>query len=468
MIKILFFDFRNCEIIDGFNRKIEEPKKFEGNPIFVSGHPLEENWLSLYGSVLKRHDGLWQMWYTTVMKGKETLVLAYAESEDGIKWRRVKKDVVTIDGEKTHFIFDMEPHGAAIIYDEKEERGKMKYKMICGAAPSKCISVFYSEDGIHWYSPEKNPVIGTNPDCPMALLRLPSGKYVTYHRPVFGDRRIARSESWDFINWSEAKTVFDQAPFDPPQIQFYGLGAIPYGEYEVGTLWMYHTDKNDFGFSKMVGGYIEPELVYTRTGYAWHRMEINKTWIKRGEEGEWDCSMVLPASSPTFLEDEIRFYYAGQRTRHGQSLDLTGWKRSEPRSGIGFASIKPDRFVGLVASDEGLLITRSFWTETGEFFINADIKGHLRVEITDISGNPIEGFEIENSIPLTGDALFHKCKWKGNPCIEKVVNRDIRFKIKANKAVIYSLFSGDEKEVRNYWNFRCPYYLPYKLGRIYI
>ncbi|MCM8785037.1 MAG: hypothetical protein NC827_01320 [Candidatus Omnitrophica bacterium] len=463
MVKILFFDFRHCEIVDGFKRKIEKPKKFEGNPIFVSGHLLEENWISLYGSVLRRPDGLWQMWYTTIMRGKGNLVLGYAESEDGIKWERVEKDAIIIDGNKTHFVFDREPHGAAIIYDDKEEREELKYKMICGASPSGCISVFYSRDGIHWNPSRKNPVIGTNPDCPMSLLRLKSGKYVAYHRPVFGDRRIARSESWDFVNWSEAKTVIDQSPLDLPQIQFYGLGAIQYGEYEIGTLWIYHTDRNDFGFWKMEG-YQEPELAYTRTGYAWHRIEINTPWIERGKENEWDWGQIQPASSPVFLEDEIRFYYTGQRTTHGKSLKV--WDRSEPRSGIGFAFIKPDRFVGLVCED-GLLLTRPFWTETGKFFINANVKGYLKAEITDISGKPIEGFEMENSIPIKGESISHQFKWKGNPDILKTTNRDIRFKIKANKAVIYSIFSGNEKEIGKYWDFRIPYF-PFEREKIYI
>jgi len=458
LVKILFFDYRHIEVIEGFERKIERPEKFKGNPIFVSGHPLEENWISYYGSVIRRPDGLWQTWYTTIIKDKGILALGYAESEDGIKWERIEKDAIKINNKNTHFVFDREPHGASIIYDEKEERENWKYKLICGAHPSGCISIFHSKDGIHWLPAQKNPVIGTNPDCPMSLLRLPSGKYVAYHRPVLGDRRIARSESWDFINWSEAKIVIDQSPEDPPQIQFYGMGAFPYGEYEIGTLWIYHTDKNDFGFWKMEG-YQEPELTYTRTGYAWHRVEKNKPWIERGKEDDWDCGQIQPASAPVFLEDEIRFYYVGTRATHGKSLKE--WDRPEPRCGIGFAGVKVDRFVGIDAKEEGFLITRPFWTEKGEFFINAKIKGYVNVEITDLSGKSISGFEMENSVPLVGDSLYHKCKWKGNPDKSKLLNREIRFKIKAKEATIYSLMAGSEKEIKKYWEFKIPYF-PYE------
>jgi len=454
LVKILFLDYRHIEIVEGFDRKIERPVKYTGNPVFVSGHPLEENWISFYGSVIKRPDGLWQAWYTTRIKEKETLALGYLESKNGIEWERIDNDAVKINETRTHFVFDREPHGAAIIYDEKEARENWKYKLICGASPSGCISVFHSKDGIHWLSQRKNPVIGTNPDCPMGFLRLSSGKYVAYHRPVFGDRRVARSESWDLTNWTEAKTVIDQSPFDPPQIQFYGMGADTYGEYEIGTLWVYHTDKNDFGFWKMEG-YQEPEFVYTRTGYAWHRLEINTPWIERGKEGDWDCGQIQPASAPVFLEDEIRFYYTGTRATHGKSLKV--WDASEPRCGIGFASMKPDRFAGLVA-EEGILLTRPFWTEFPEFFINANIKGFLRLEITDVSGKPITNFELENAIPLKGDSLYHRCRWKNNPDPSALANKDIRFKVRASDATIYSLMSGSEQEVTKYRNFRIPYF----------
>jgi len=456
----MFFDYRHCEVVDGFIRKIELPEKYSGNPVFVSGHKLEQDWISFYGSVIRRPDGLWQAWYTTRIKDTGALVLGYIESNDGIKWERVKNDVVKINGEKTHFVFDKEPHGAAIIYDEKEERENWKYKLICGASPSGRISVFHSSDGIGWVSAFKNPVIGTNPDCPMALLRLPDKRYVAYHRPMFGDRRVARSESWDFINWTEAKTVIDQSPEDPPQIQFYGMGAFTYGQYEIGTLWIYHTESSDFGFWKMEG-YLEPELTYTRTGYAWHRLEQNTPWIRRGKENEFDCGQILPASSPVFCENEIRFYYAGTRTTH----NAKEWNKPEPRCGIGFASIKPDRFTGLKTSqNQSILITRPFWTEKPQFFVNAKIDGEIKLEITDISGKPFPGFEKENSIPLKGDSICHPVRWKNNPDLSQVIKKDIRFKLYASDATIYSLMSGDEREISRYWEFRIPH-LTYEMEK---
>jgi len=456
MVKIMFFDYNHCEIVDGFIREIELPEKYSGNPVFVSGHALEANWFSFYGSVIRRNDGLWQAWYTTILKNTDLLVLGYLESDDGINWKRVENDAVQIDGKNTHFVFDKRPHGAAIIYDEKEERPSWKYKMMCGANPSGCIFVFHSNDGIHWLPAPKGPVIGTRPDCPIGLLRLPDKRYVAYHRPIAGDRRVARSESWDFVNWSEAKVVIDLSPEDPTQIQFYGMGATSYGEYEIGTLWIYHTDPKDFNYDKMEG-FQEPELAYSRTGYSWHRLEKGTSWIKRGSENSWECGQIQPASSPVFLENEIRFYYVGTRAPHGRRLDV--WDKPESRCGIGFVSIKPDRFAGLKAASNGLLITRPLWADVPKFFINAKIKGNLKVEITDVSGRPVPGFEIDNSLSLTGDSIYHPVQWKNNPDVSILIKKDIRIKIQANDASIYSIMAGSEKEIIKYWEFKIPRFL---------
>jgi len=457
MLKTLFFDYRDFEIVDGFVRRLEPPCKFEGNPILVSDHPLEGNSMSLYGSVVRRPtDGLWQIWYT-VWNPKLGRTLAYAESEDGVTWQRPALDIVEVEGRKTHLVFDRSPHGATIIYDELEEQEDWRYKMLVGALPSDKICAFRSGDGIGWLAAAENPVIGINPDCPMSLHRASDGRYVLYCRPSFGDRRVSRRESWDFVHWSEPKIVIDQEPGDPAQTQFYGLGAIPYGAYEIGTLWIYHTDAGDMGFNKM-HGHQQPELTYTRTGYAWHRAAPGTPWIELGAEGSWEWGGIQPASTPVLLEDEIRFYYVGSRTERGVGRDYDG---TEPRCGIGFASMAVDRFVGVETSGEGWILTRPFWTETPEFYVNANVSdgGELRVSIDDVQGRTIEGFGIEDSLPIVGDSTRHRVAWRNCPDPSKLADREIRLRVRAAKATIWALSAGGESELQAYWQFQIPGFL---------
>ena len=130
MIKLMFLDYRDLETVNGFIRELEPPRKYPLNPILASDHPAEGNWTSFYGSVLRRPDTrAWQMWYT-VFKSKG-VALAYAESDDGIAWRKPALDIVKTGRKKTHLVMDNQPLGTAVIYDERDERPNWKYKRLC-------------------------------------------------------------------------------------------------------------------------------------------------------------------------------------------------------------------------------------------------------------------------------------------------------------------------------------------------
>ena len=457
VIKFLFLDYRPVETVEGFERRLEPPRKHPANPFLLSDDPCEGNSMSMYGSVVRRDDGLFQMWYTA-KHPKIGAALAYVESEDGLSWRRPALDEIKYNRRKTHLVFAKSPHGTTIIYDRAETRPGWKYKMLTGAAPSHRICAFRSGNGKHWTAAAENPVTGSNPDCPMSLQRAADGHYVAYHRPGFGDRRVARSESWDFAHWSKPQIVIDQEPGDPPQTQFYGLGAIPYGAYEIGTLWIYRTDPTNMDFYKMQFGHQYAELAYCRSGYAWHRAAVDEPYIPNGRKGTWDWGCLQVCSSPLLLEDEIRFYYAASRALHSGYKD---WKGPGPMCGVGMASCKPDRFVSLTAASRGKLLTRPFWTETPRFFANAAVAkgGDLRVGVLDTDGKPIAGFGLADCLPVSGDSTRHEITWRGSPDASTLANRQIRLRVEARKAKLYSLASGTPDEIRRYWDFRIPYFL---------
>lgn len=453
MIKVHFFDYRAVEWLRGFDRVPEPGKEFAENPLLVSDHPDDGGRMSLYGSVIRRpSDGLWQLWYTAGGTHGKSLALGYAESDDGIHWERPKLP----DGPRpsTHIVFDRSPHGACILYDEAESRPGWRYKMLAGAAPSHRISAFRSADGIRWVDAAENPAIGINPDCPMSLHRAVDGRLVLYCRAQFGDRRVSRRESWDFVHWTEPRVVIDQEPADAPQTQFYGLGAVPYGPYEIGALWVYHTLEEDLGFNKM-RGHQQPELAYSRSGYAWHRLQVGFPLISLGEEGSWKWGNIQPASAPVFLEDEIRFYYAGYRREHGKTAEYDG---EEPGWGISFVSLSPDRFVGLRTADEARLLTRPVWIEHPDFLVNAriDAGGWVKVGLEDMTGEPVPGFDLDDCLPLTGDRLDHRVHWRGDPDRTVLLGKELRLRLEAARTTVYALGAGDAEEWRNYRSFRMP------------
>jgi hypothetical protein len=449
-VKILFFDYREVENINGFTRKLENPVKHTKNPLFIADAPWENSNMQLYGSVIKVPGKPFQMWYSVIHKPFK-MYLAYAESEDGLSWRRPLFDIFKFRGERTNIVFPDNPHGPAVIYDEAELREDWHYKMVAGADPTGQICAYHSADGIHWVPVREAPIIATGPDCPMGFLRTPEGRYAIYHRFDGFGRRIFRSESLNFIEWpDEPRMVAEPDSGDPPQVQFYGMGSTAYGPYEIGTLWIYHTNPGDFGRGKMEG-YQEAELTYARSGYAWHRAAQGTAFIPHGEKRDWDLGNLQCASSPIFLDNEIRYYYMGTNMYHKEHWEL------EPQlAGLGLATLKPDRFVALRAGNETAdLSTYSLNLPSNKIFVNAITKpnGWIRLEILEADGKTVVDFSEEDCTPITGDSIAHKVLWKGSDTGAKIADRRVRIRLRAQNADLFSIFCSESDNLPPYYRF---------------
>lgn len=450
MQKFLFFDYREIEYADGFTRELNQPVKHPANPLFAADRPWENGNMQLYGSVVKAPGRPFQMWYSVIHKPFR-IYLCYAESADGLSWNKPEFDIYLHEGRKTNVVLNADAHGTAVIYDAAEPREDWRYKMVAGLEPSSCVCALHSADGIHWQRVTSPPVICAYPDCPMGLLRDRRGKYVAYHRfqPLTG-RRVHRSESWDFRTWTnEPRIVLEPDAGDPPQVQFYGMGAAPYGSYEIGTLWMFHTDVDEMGMGKM-NGYQEAELTYARSGYAWHRCAQGKPFIPHGAPGSWEAGNLQCASAPLYLENEIRYYYAASEMRH-----KIHWELYPQTAGLGMASLRPDGFISLRAGAEpARLLTVAFKPEARQLFLNAvvEIGGSLKAELLDAAGATLEGFSEAQCVPVTGDNLAAPLRWRGAPALPE--GQAVRVRLTGKKADLYSIFAGAEQEKSAWWSFK--------------
>ena len=455
MKKLLFFDYRELEYLDGFTRAVESPVKDSDAPLLRPDLPWERGNMQMFGSVIQAADGRFRAWYE-VVEAPWRVRLAYAESDDGLRWHKPELDVFRHGGRATNIVFDAQPLGSAVIEDRQEPRPAYRYKLLTGAEPSGCVAAFHSADGLHWESARMfggrvQPVIATAPDCPIGFLRAPDGRFAAYHRMAGYGRRVFRSESWDFAHWSgEPQMVLEPDAGDPPQTQFYGLGASAYGPYELGTLWMYATDPDDHGPGKAHGRQT-PELAYARAGTAWHRAEQGTAFIANGAAGEWDCGNLQPASQPVFLDDEIRYYYAGTNVRHSRH-----WELEPQEAGLGMARLKPDRFVALRAGEAPAeLGTIAFKPPSVDVFVNARTAadGVVRVELQDAEARPLPGFTAADCRPITGDSTAHRVEWRGVGQAEAPVGQPTRLRLTARQASVYSVFVTEPGESPVYHQF---------------
>ena len=63
MKKLLFFDYRELEHLDGFTRAVEPPAKHPDAPLMRPDLPWEHGTMQLYGSVIQAADGRFRAWY---------------------------------------------------------------------------------------------------------------------------------------------------------------------------------------------------------------------------------------------------------------------------------------------------------------------------------------------------------------------------------------------------------------------
>lgn len=167
---------------DGFNWTQEPEICLDADP--ESGW---ENHINRSCTVKK--DGIWHMWYTGQVLAKECQPgwskIGYAVSEDAIHFRRVRKDPVLVpeaDFEKANV---MNP---CVIWDDKICKWRMWYAAGEQWEPN-VLCYAESEDGINWKKYGGNPIFTKGEegawDCDRVggcdIHRLPDGRWVMFY-----------------------------------------------------------------------------------------------------------------------------------------------------------------------------------------------------------------------------------------------------------------------------------------------
>ncbi len=472
--KQLLFDDYVVEDIRDTKRKINKPIKYSGNPIIVTDRPWESFAIPNDSASLPvmpntvlydKEEKIFKMWgtifryvfYDSAKNSGYTYWAVYLTSKDGIHWQKPNLDIVEFNGSKNNNIIMQgkwwAPVGTVIkemSEPDSQKRYKMLYTDVYGMDVFKKMSfdelkknykklldeyyqngkvqsvvcVAYSPDGIHWTPSKDNPVMYTESDCMNTVFWDKNiNKYVWFMRPnVYAGpwkRRIARTESKDFIHWDFPRTVLVPDELDPTR--FYGMPVFYDDGVYFGLLQIYY-DKS---------AKIEIQLAYSRNSFDWKRLPTREVFIGNGPKGSFDEGMIFTAP-PVKVGNELWFYYSGATSSHNE----TGGIRA-----VGLAKIKADRYIAQenVDGKEGKVLTRPFVLKGNKININALTKnGSVQTELLTFEGEKIKGFEKENSIPFVGDSLNATVKWKGKEDISELKGKIIRIKFYLNNASIYS------------------------------
>ena len=115
------------------------------------------------------------------------------------------------------------------------------------------------------------------------------------------------------------------------------------------------------------------------------------------------------------------------------------YKTSQVR--IRRAVLREDGFVSLRGPYAGgIRLTRPLRFAGRELVLNysTSAAGSLRVEIQDASGNPIEGYALEDCSEIFGDEIERPVSWKDGSDLSSLAGRVVRLKLEIRNGDLYS------------------------------
>jgi hypothetical protein len=331
-----------------------------------------------------------------------------------------------------------------VIFDPDDPDPAKRFKALDNTGLRNFVG-FYSADGLEWHEYEEKPLIPFGSELGKAVRDPDSGLYFAYIRPytprfypknVREKRLVAITTSSDFVSWSEPVNILLPDEIDDAWVveeeqrtEFYSMAGFPYGSQFLGLLPVFRITEiyaeKEPRQSKYEGP-IDVQLVHSRDGREWHRMEDRTPVIPTGSAG-FDAGCIMDiASQPVILNDEILYYYTALSTTHGG-------KPPAKVASIGLARWRLDGFVSLEGDAAGGLVETTSWRASGgRLIVNADAsRGILVVELIDPdTGGALPGYGLDDSIALHGDSVRHSVGWRNQVNLPDGVPFCIRFHLR--------------------------------------
>lgn len=427
-----------------------------------------------YFSVFKDGD-LYRMYYRGMEvkrfnknKTKEhPYYFCYAESNDGIHWRKPDLGIYDFEGSKKNNIvlasgnFDGVElklgDNAAMFKDENVNASPdARYKAFAFSTAPKGLFAFKSADGIHWSLMSREPVItdGAFDSQNIGFYDVVNKEYRAYWRIfVNGVRSIRTATSRDFVHW---ENHLDIKFTDTAHIQLYTNQIKPY--YRAPHLLIgFPTRYIDRGWSVSMKDL--PELKYREQRSSVSAREgtaITEGLIMSSIDG-----VTFERCNETFLRPGI------ERTgtwNYGQQY--IAWNMAETRSSLEGApieisiyatedyksdqpigtrlrryTIRADGFVSVNAPLKGgSLVTNPITFQGNKLSLNfsSSAAGSIQVEIQDLNGKPIKGFSLEDCSPIFGDTLERTVQWKNGSDVSTLAGKPVKLLFVLKDADLYS------------------------------
>ena len=412
-----------------------------------------------YSTVIE-DDGRYRMWYRCdVGEGPENRdgesMMCYAESADGITWDKPDLGLVEWAGSRANNLFlptdDLRGINASVIKDPNGVVGE-RYKMITRerARPVDAILGFVSDDGINWRRTGPDPILTGRPfDSHNILLwDEASERYIIYMRghstsvagtfgpTKDGHRSIRRSESADFLNWSEPETVIEADEDDPPGLHFYTNSGVKYDRaanaFFMFPMMLYPERVHP---AAPIPGLSDIQLATSRNGITWER-RFREPFIRPGlDQRNWvDRNPIMGPGILELAPGELSMYY-------------TELYRSGPGARFRRCTIRTDGFVSVEGPYRGwgefVTPPLTFTGDRLELNYSTAGGGSIFAELQDENGTPLEGFSIDDCDEIFGDKIEGEVTWKSGAGLGGHAGKAVRLRIRLRDANLYAFhFAG--------------------------
>ncbi|MBI4623032.1 MAG: hypothetical protein HY736_07405 [Verrucomicrobia bacterium] len=428
--------------------RYEPLRKPAQNPVMIAQMPWEKGGV-YWGSVIRSQvDGKFKFFYSTdfpgeqegavlvdnSMQGKNHCVVCYAESDDGLTWRRPALNLYFQDQFPGNNIIlawaSYYNDSASVIEDLRETDPQKRYKMLMFHIDTKnkdlsggCL--FVSPDGLRWTF---TGTVLPAQDASSLWQDKRTGRYYAFLKDRQGNNRsrmLAYSD--DFKNWSEPQWIFTPDHGDHDGTNFYNQAAFTLGGRTLGFLNLYDLTTQTTWV----------ELIESGDNINWRRMPSRPHLLQPGVPGTYDSGgAYVGLAEPILVGDEYRYYYYASADRH-DAADVGGDPAMRPS--LAFATFKKNRLVGQQTEHDGSFATLPFVCPGGRLFLNFVCHGEVTVSIKRPGyGGEYEGFTTAECVPVTGDSLRQEIVWKNHATVEALKGKYIRIKVAGKNVVAYS------------------------------
>jgi hypothetical protein len=372
-----------------------------------------------------------------------TSFLCYAESDDGLHWRKPALGLVEFQGSKDNNIITADSYflGGQIFPDPAapaDERYKMaknmdirqfepraKGRVVMGGA--------ISPDGLHWQKlPEPLWHETFNNDGGPAIYRdEQSGKYVMFMRANYPRRRsIARAETDDFLHWPQPTLILTPGPDDDPAVDFYDNTYVRYPGTTNGHLMLVANFHRGTSL-------VDTRLASSMDGAGWNWLSP-RTVVKLGPRGAWDGGMLFAVPNMICLPDgRVAVAYVGNSEGHEEYWRAKFERGRTRQQGCAWAIWEDGRIAGIAADQGGEFTTLPFRASGEPIELNARTGFAGSVQV-DVLIDREEDHAVLRSPELTGDLRWQPLAWEQGS-LSALAGKTIRLRFHLYNAKVFGV-----------------------------